>query len=331
MELTTRVEIKNPGFGITHSDTLLFMGSCFSHETGSLFTEARFDTVVNPFGVVYNPMSLHTGLERLLHCRPYTPADIFRYGALYHSFEHHSSFSGTDPDKVLQNMNSSLHYASGKLHRASFLFITFGTAWIYEEKTTGKTVSNCHKLPASRFNRRKVSSEEAAGAWLPLLDELFTANPGIKVILTVSPVRHLRDGAHENSLSKSELLLLCDKIQKAFPARTYYFPSYEILLDELRDYRFYAEDMAHPSRQAVEYVWERLSETFFTPSTRQFIAEWKRLSRGLEHRPLTPDREGYEKFLDNLADSFTRLAEKYPFLDVTPQLREIETIKQSFR
>lgn len=329
MNLTTRVEIKKPGFGISYSDTMVFMGSCFSQEIGSRFSEAGFDAEVNPFGVVYNPLSLHTGLERLLFRREYLPSEVFRYGALFHSFEHHSSFSGTDAESVLQNINSSLRHASAKLCGASFLFITFGTAWVYERKSTGKVVSNCHKLPASEFARRRVSASEAAEIWRPLLEDLFSRLPRIKVILTVSPVRHLRDGAHENNLSKGELLLLCDRLQALFPEDIYYFPSYEILLDELRDYRFYAEDMAHPSQQAVEYVWERLSDTFFTPSTIQCIAERKRLMRGLSHRPLTPDREGYVKFLDNLAASFAALAAKYPFLDVAPQLREIEKKKQS--
>ena len=328
MELMTRVEIKGLNFGISHSDTLLFMGSCFSQEIGNRFLEACFDAVVNPFGVVYNPLSLHTGLVRLLHRREYVPSDIFRCGALYHSFEHHSSFSGTDAATVLLNINNSLLSASDKLYRASCLFITFGTAWVYERKATGQVVSNCHKLPASEFTRRRVSATEAYDMWRPLLEELFAKLPDIKVVLTVSPVRHLRDGAHENNLSKSELLLLCDKLQRQFPEKVCYFPSYEILLDELRDYRFYAEDMAHPSQQAVEYIWGRLSDTFFNTETRRFITEWKRLLRGLEHRPLTPDRKGYVKFLDNLAASYNELAVKYPFLDISPQLAKIEAKKQ---
>lgn len=329
--MITRVEIKGFDFGISHSDKLLFMGSCFAQEIGNRFMGAKFDAAVNPFGVVYNPVSLLSGLSRLLHCREYGPGDIFRYGALCHSFEHHSSFSGTDPVEVLQNINRSLREASAMLHEASCLFITFGTAWVYEKKSTGQVVSNCHKLPASEFTRRRVSASEAFGLWHPLLEELFGRLPHLKAVFTVSPVRHLRDGAHENNLSKSELLLLCDRLRQSFPGKAYYFPSYEILLDELRDYRFYAEDMAHPSQQAVEYVWERLSETFFSAATRQFITEWKRLSRGLEHRPLTPDKEGYAAFLENLAVSFGDMAARYPFLDITGQLREIEKKKQELK
>lgn len=331
MELMTRVGTNGLDFGINHSDTLIFMGSCFSKEIGVRFAEAMFDATVNPFGVVYNPMSLHTGLTRLLHRREYGADEIFRYGALYHSFDHHSSFSGTDRDEVLQNINNSLQIASDKLHAASYIFITFGTAWVYELKSTRRVVSNCHKLPASEFTRRRVSAIEMFDMWKPLLGELFGKLPHLKIVLTVSPVRHLRDGAHENNLSKSELLLLCDRLQQAFPRQICYFPSYEILLDELRDYRFYAEDMAHPSPQAVEYIWERLSDTLFSNATRQFISEWKKLSRGLEHRPLTPDKEGYVKFLDNLAASFNNMAAKYPYIDVTPQLDIIAARKQSIK
>lgn len=210
------------------------------------------------------------------------------------------------------------------LRRAGFLFVTFGTAWVYELKGTGNVVSNCHKLPSSDFLRRRVSCEEMTELWIRLISGIIAVNPDIKIICTVSPVRHLRDGAHENALSKSELLLFCDRLQRHFAGRISYFPAYEIVLDELRDYRFYGEDMVHPSAQAVSYVWERFSDAAFDTGTKRFIAEWEKVRQGLSHRLLTGDTEAYAVFLRRLLDRLSELGEKYDFLDISSERLLIE-------
>lgn len=193
--------------------------------------------------------------------------------------------------------------------------LTFGTAYVYEQKETGKVVSNCHKLPENKFNRRLLSVEEIVEDYTALITEMAARNPDLKWLFTVSPIRHIRDGMHANQLSKSTLLLAIDRLQQLFPERVFYFPSYEIILDELRDYRFYADDMLHPSPLAIRYLWERFSETFFSPETKQVIVAVQDIRRDLAHKPFHPESEAYQRFLGQIVLKIERLIGKYPYLD----------------
>ena len=193
--------------------------------------------------------------------------------------------------------------------------LTFGTAYVYEQKETGKVVSNCHKLPENKFNRRLLSVEEIVEDYTALITEMAARNPELKWLFTVSPIRHIRDGMHANQLSKSTLLLAIDRLQQLFPERVFYFPSYEIILDELRDYRFYADDMLHPSPLAIRYLWERFSETFFSSETKQVIVAVQDIHRDLAHKPFHPESEAYQRFLGQIVLKIERLIGKYPYLD----------------
>ena len=193
--------------------------------------------------------------------------------------------------------------------------LTFGTAYVYEQKETGKVVANCHKLPEKNFIRRRLEIDEIVEDYTLLLDELISLNPQLKILFTVSPIRHIRDGMHANQLSKSVLLLAIDRLMQRYPQVTCYFPSYEIVLDELRDYRFYADDMVHPSTLTINYLWERFSETFFTPETQNLIKECETIRKAIAHKPFHPESEEHKRFLGQIVLKIERLNGKYPYLD----------------
>jgi len=305
MKFRTAVAIPAFDFTIEQSDKLLLMGSCFVEEMADFFRESGFRIDVNPFGTVYNPESLACCIRELSTGKQYALSDLFQYQGLYHSFSHHSRFSDPNPDTCLRKINDRITASSAFLREADVLVLTFGTAYIYNLASNGQTVVNCHKLPQNRFCRQCLSVEAITESWSRLIAEIRAVNPGIRLLFTVSPIRHLKDGAHENQLSKSILLLAIDNLVNQHP-QCYYFPSYELLLDELRDYRFYADDMLHPSRTAVAYSWERFSETCFTAHTRERIAEWKAIQQALHHKPLHPESDAYLEFMKQTQERLNR-------------------------
>ena len=228
---------------------------------------------------------------------------------------HHGSFSAFTPEETLHAINSRLHHAYKKLPELNWLMVTMGTAYVYKQKESGQVVANCHQLPESHFLRYRLSVEEIVEDYTALITEMSALNPELKWLFTVSPIRHIRDGMHANQLSKSTLLLAIDRLQQLFPERVFYFPSYEIILDELRDYRFYADDMLHPSPLAIRYLWERFSETFFSSETKQVIVAVQDIRRDLAHKPFHPESEAYQRFLGQIVLKIERLIGKYPYLD----------------
>lgn len=239
-------------------DKIFCIGSCFAEEVCERMVQNGIDAVCNPFGTMYNPLSIAACIERFISGHLFEETELIEHDGLYHSMLHHGRFSFPTLAETLSAVNQSIEDGRRQLQAANVVIITLGTAWIYEME--GKVVGNCHKLPANHFERRRLSVEEVREALTQLLqNELFQ---GKRVIFTVSPIRHKKDGLHENQLSKSTLLLALDQVIKGTAYE--YFPSYEILLDELRDYRFFAEDMVHPTKQAVDYVWERFLSTYFS-------------------------------------------------------------------
>jgi hypothetical protein len=285
MKFRTEININPAVFRITHDDRISVLGSCFAENIAKQLSNAGFTVDVNPFGTVYNPASIAKSLERLVECRQYTAGDLFQYEGLYHSFSHHSRFSGANPDDTLENINSRLRFSADFLRSADILVITFGTAYVYHLPETGEIVSNCHKLPESRFVRNRLLVEYIINEWMPLLDRLKSINRQLRIIFSVSPVRHFRDGFHENQLSKATLLLAVDEIVRNTPD-CFYFPAYEILLDDLRDYRFYDDSLVHPSQQAISYVWEKFSGAFFDSTTMKRVKDSLSETKRLNHTPL---------------------------------------------
>jgi hypothetical protein len=277
------------------------IGSCFAENISAKMSAAGFNIDVNPFGVVFNPLSLSQNLNRLMDKKLYTESELFRDKDLFHSFAHHSRFSGTNLLETLEKINLRIEHSSTFLQKSNFIIVTFGTAFAYRLRTTGAIVSNCHKLPASLFIQERICLEDIVVEWNNLIERLKRHVHGIKILFTISPLRYLKYGFHENQLSKATLLLAIEKIIRENPD-TCYFPSYEIVIDDLRDYRFYAEDLVHPSAQAIDYIWEKFSETYFDKETQKIAREFEAIEQALNHKPFYPESEEYREFMRRIEE-----------------------------
>lgn len=321
MNLITPVELPAQVPAITHAQRLLLLGSCFAQNIGDLLTGNCFRADVNPFGILYNPLSISAALREIGTGRIYTESDLFAFRDLWHSPMHHGAFSSASPKETLQHINTRLQEAHRHLDDTDWLLLTFGTAYVYEQHNTHRIVANCHKLPEKQFARRRLTVDEIVTDYTSLLCGLRARCPRLKVLFTVSPIRHVRDGLHANQLSKSTLLLAIDRLREAFPETVYYFPSYEIVLDELRDYRFYADDMLHPSPLAVRYLWERFSTAFFSEETKRIMHECEDLRKALAHKPFYPGSEAHNRFLGQIVLKIEQLKQKYPYLVLPNEIK----------
>ena len=279
MKLTTPVTIEPLPQRFGFGDRFLFMGSCFADSIGAIMQESGFDVTLNPFGVVYNPASVAQSFARLASREPFTPADVVESEDIYTSFYHHSRFSRPSPEEFLADANAALEDAAARFAAASVCVVTLGTSWVFRHKGRDMIVSNCHKIVASEFERERLSVEESLG----FLESFVAAHPEKKWIFTVSPIRYLAFGAHGNQISKASLLLAVDALQRKYPDVSY-FPAYEIMMDELRDYRFYEENMMHPSHQAVEHIFECFKEFAIDPSCEEAMAAARKAARAARHR-----------------------------------------------
>lgn len=320
MNFTTPIELPIGLPPITHAQQLLLLGSCFAENIGKLLEDNAFRCDVNPFGILYNPLSVSEALREILSGKQYDEADLFFFSGCWHSPMHHGAFSAASATEALQQINSRLLQAHQHVNNTDWLLITWGTAFVYQQKASGRIVSNCHKQPEKLFTRRLLTVDEIVGEYTPLLKELLAQNPALKVLFTVSPIRHARDGMHANQLSKATLLLAIEQLQTAFPETIFYFPSYEIVLDELRDYRFYADDMLHPSPTAIRYLWDRFSTVFFSDETKKIMQECESIRKALSHRPFHPDSEEHKRFLGQIVLKIERLNGKYPYLEFGKQI-----------
>ena len=285
LKLQTPVETGRSKVGVSLNDKIVILGSCFADNMGQKMVDLGFDVCLNPFGTLYNPVSVCNSVARLTSGIPFSKDECVQMGAgagLVCSFSHHTSFARRTEDEFLQVANASLKEASLRWKAASKVIITLGTAWIYEYLRSGETVSNCLKIDAKEFSRRRLSVRETA----TLLMNMIARHPEKEFIFTVSPIRHFKDGAHGNQISKSTLLLALDEVLAKFPERCEYFPAYEIVLDELRDYRFYSPDMIHPSDQAVDYLWSRFVRFAMPESELPALDARRRELLRAQHRPI---------------------------------------------
>jgi hypothetical protein len=302
------------------------MGSCFAEHIGKKLERMKFRAVVNPYGVLYNPLSIAEGLTRLAEKRLFTEDELHEFpDGGWNTWLHHSQYSHPEKCTALAAINRSMEEASRGLAEAEVLIITLGTAWVYRLADTGEVVGNCHKVPERSFKRERLQVSEIVEALSTALGLINTINPKVRVLFTVSPVRHIKDGLHGNQLSKSTLLLAVDELCRKFPERCHYFPAYEIVMDELRDYRFYAEDMAHPSLQAVDYVWEQFVEHCVDAGAQQFMQQWEKVVRALEHRPFHAESEQYQQFVRQNLSKIKELKERYPYLEVQSEVERLES------
>lgn len=286
MELMTRIDIPKPGWKMKTGATVLLVGSCFAEEVGRKMRRGGFDVMVNPFGTLYNPASIAVCLDSALSATGDFSVDenselLFQDGTgIWHSWMHHSRFSSLSKRDLVERINRTNSELSDCLHEADVLIITLGTSIIYRLKATGMLVANCHKMVDSMFVRERMNVSDITEQWTALLQRLAAVNPRLKVLFTVSPIRHKRDGFHVNQISKGILLQAVDELAVD------YFPSYEIMMDELRDYRFYADDMIHPSELAVEHIWQRFQDTYFDNKTKDAVAKAEKEWARHQHRTL---------------------------------------------
>lgn len=292
MDLTTPIKITPLEQTIRYGDGLLFLGSCFADEVGGHCRGLGFNAQVNPFGVLYNPVSIAQSLKRLQSGIPFSHDEVIRVGGeFYCTFSHNTDFWCPSEETLLEKVNAHLAEAHDHFLHTKWVVLSLGTSWIFRLKDAGEVVSNCHKLPADRFFRERLTVEQSKEQLATLLQN----HPDKQFIFTISPLRHLKDGLHENQLSKASLLLAVDQVCKAFDNACYY-PAYELLLDELRDYRFYKDDMIHPTEQAVRYIWERFVDFAIDPSEKPAMKAAEELKKMLQHKPLFPDSLSFKEF-----------------------------------
>lgn len=289
----------------------MLIGSCFTEYVGQKLQELYFPVRINPAGILYNPGSIAVCLENILTGKVYEDKDLFQHQGVWHSPDHHSRFSDPDKHRCLEKINRSLQDTVESSGDLKFLVLTLGTAWVYEWQDTGAIAANNHKLPASQFNRRLMDSDEIQQQLGNVLKKMTKRVPGLKVILTVSPVRHLKDGAVENNVSKASLLLAVHRLVKKY-ANITYFPSYELALDDLRDYRYYADDLVHPNNQMIDYIWEKFSDTYFSRETLEMIGEFTAYNKLRSHRPLIAGSEESAKLSKKIEQKKEELSKKYP-------------------
>ena len=325
MNFRTEVLLNKAGLDISYSDRLFFVGSCFSNNIGQRLADLKFKTMVNPTGVLYNPCSIAQLVERVAEEKLFSDCDFFCEKGIWNSFHLHSSFSALSLDDIKNNANQSIVAAHDFLCHASVVVITLGTSWVYK-KHDGSIVSNCHKLPSCNFQRSRLSVEEIVTCLENMIRDLHGINKLLNVVFTVSPIRHWKDGAHGNQLSKSTLLMAIDALQNNHPDSVSYFPSYEIMMDDLRDYRFYADDMLHPSSQAVDYIFQKFSDSYFSAETVSCSKLVQNIISDVNHRPINPESEEYKKFLGAVIKKIDLAGNMYPNLDLSAE-REMITHK----
>lgn len=300
-------------FKIGHHDPCFLIGSCFAENIGRQLQEHKFSVFLNPDGILFNPFSLLQSLNTVLEDSRLDEKLILERDGLFYSFQHHSSVHASGKKQLLETILNTQQKARDFLKSAKFLFITFGSAFVYEHRVLGRPVSNCHKQPGNLFEKKFLEPETIVASYQSLLQQLNTFNPDLKIIFTVSPVKYLKDGIEKNSLSKASLLLAVNRLITTH-SNCRYFPAFELQNDDLRDYRFYREDLAHPNTQALDYIWEKFSECAFSETTRTINLEVSKLNAALKHRALTDSEESHKKHREFIEQQKARIRALAPGL-----------------
>jgi len=299
---------------VNHRDNILGIGSCFVENIGHLLKQYKFPCLINPFGILYNPISIQQSLELLLNNDVFTHKDLVENQGIWYSFAHHGSFSHPQATQALRLINQSLAKARTHLQTTQVLLITLGTASVFVHKNTSKVVANCHKFPASHFEKKQLSVEQIQAALQACLVKIQHAHPQLSVILTVSPVRHIRDGLIESQRSKAKLLLAAAQLEQEH-SFVHYFPAYEIVMDDLRDYRFYESDLIHPNEQAIDYIWAAFKKTYCSDTSLQLLTPIKKIIQASQHRPFHSETIAHQGFIEQQLQNIAQLTQQYPFLD----------------
>jgi hypothetical protein len=309
MNFTTQIPISKHENNISHKDKIMLLGSCFTENIGNKLSINGFETMINPFGILYNPFSICNSLDRIINLKFLLSEDLVQVNEFWYSYEHHGIFRNENSDNLLQTINLGISEANSFLKQTNWLIITLGTAWIFFLKENNKILGNCHKLNSQLIDRRLLTINEITENINLTINNIRKINPDIKIILTVSPIRHWKQGFRENLISKSTLHLATDQICKSINNCSY-FPAYEIVMDELRDYRFYQADMLHPSEVTVDYIWEKFSNHLFSDNTIQLCKDYFKLHSMKQHRAFNPESQGYKQHLIKIEKLEIELYEK---------------------
>ncbi len=305
-------------FRISHSDPIVCWGSCFAEHMAQKMQSAKFETLLNPLGITYNPDSIFRGIQRTLVGETLNSESLFAANGLWHSFDFHSRFSHPDQDLALTAMNSSIANAHSFWQQAKVLIVTLGTATAFVTSKEGQVVNNCHKLPASVFVKTRLDIGEMQERLGQTFSRLKEKQDHLQIILTVSPVRHIKEGLVENQRSKATLLLLAEQLENSLDF-VHYFPAYELVIDDLRDYRFFGPDLVHPDPVAVNYVWQHFQQSFFTPQTQQLMKRIGSIVQASQHRPFHPNTAQHQDFLAQQLKKITEFKREYPALDFSEE------------
>lgn len=319
MDFQLQVDIGSPSSRLAHHDRLLLLGSCFTEHISSRMEQGGMQLLSNPHGILFNPQSVVHSLHAYLKKKQYTPDDLFYLNEAWHCWDFHSRFSATDPNAALGDMNRSVAQAASSLPKTEWLFLTLGSAFQYYTtaeapgaKEAGRAVANCHRAPAQWFRKELLTVETIVTAMEDVLRQVLNANPRLKVVFTISPVRHIRDGVVQNNRSKARLIeavhQLCERLDPCF-----YFPAYEIVMDVLRDYRFFDADMVHPNYAATQYVWEQFLQHWMSAETQQIIPLFQELNQARRHRPRFPETEAHRRFRQAYHQKAIALQKAYPY------------------
>jgi hypothetical protein len=325
MKFRYEFDIKKLPWPINHQHKLLLIGSCFTENIGEKLKKHKFSVIENPHGILFNPVSVADAIDDYIQNKEYSKTDLFYLNEAWHSWKHHSRFSGLTEAEALEKINGSISQCHSYLKKADYAFITLGSAWVYRltEKALngipGAVAANNHKAPADWFKRELLKNAELSSELEVMVSKLLQFNPGLKVIFTISPVRHLREGVIDNNRSKALLIQAVHELTEQWE-QVYYFPAYELVLDDLRDYRYYSEDLVHPNYFATQYVWERFIEASMTGETKSLIKEIHTINLAFQHKPFNPTSEQHRKFLDIYVRKAKTLMETYPFLDMQREI-----------
>ena len=296
---------------ITYNNRLLLIGSCFAQHIADKLDHYKFQHLANPFGTLFHPKAIEKLVNRALDNQEYSDDEIFYLNEGWHCFDTHSALSDPDKMKLIYNLNQALTLTNKQIDESTHIIITLGTAWVYREVKGGQIVANCHKVPQTEFTKELLSVEEIVDSLSSIIKLIRRVNNKAAVIFTVSPVRHLKDGEIENTLSKAHLIA---GIHQLSEEGLFYFPSYEIMMDELRDYRYYDRDLVHPNELAIEYIWERFKQSWIDESSYEVMKKVEQLQKDLQHRPFNPASEQYIKFQERTAEKIKNLKEEFPFM-----------------
>lgn len=314
------LQFKAPPFSskLKYDEPIVFIGSCFAEHIAACMHAYKFNTLLNPHGILYNPESIATALSGYVNKSFVKEQDLFFADGLYHSWQHHSQFSNVSKEVCLKNINEQIQRTHHLLKNASWLFITFGSAHVYRHKEQDIYVGNCHKQPTQEFTKHLLEIDKMISTWKQLISDLQKWNSKLKIVFTVSPVRYIRDGVIENNQSKARLIELVHQLCNS--ERTVYFPAYELVIDDLRDYRFYKPDLVHPNDQAIEYVFEKLTQAAFDDSTQQLFEKIKDVVKAKEHKAFQENTAAHQKFKSTYLNRCKELKEKFHFLSLEEEL-----------